>query len=463
MHFGLTRKNVLLLIFLGWAAVAQATSVPLNVKESDGSPDVKVVRKMLITNGSLTDNGSGTVSIVNTAAVITPGGADTQVQFNDAGAYNGDAGLTYISGTSTTNAVNLSVTGGTTIGDAVGDTVTVNAGAWSLGNAMTLSQAGNAWSQTFTDTTGTGLAYAADSLTTGGLWSLTSNSASASTGTLIQFTNTNAAATGATPLGIEQNANQSVMYVNQKANGNVIAADVSDNIATDKSLVNVDGTVLDTATNVIFNQISTTSANGVGVTAFKIERGANDALIKFSESLGKWQLDQGDGGGLVSISSVVAASTTTSQASNTTAETNFSANYSLPASSLQAGEILRVTARGVYTTAGTAPTLNMKVKFGATALGSTGATATTVNMANRGWELSFVITDVVTGAAGSVQAQGYFIRPTAANAGQKWMMVNAALIAIDTTAAQTLQISAQWSVASTANIIQIRQFIVEEL
>lgn len=41
----------------------------------------------------------------------TPGGANTQVQYNNAGAFGGDAGLTYNAGTDTLTSVNATVTG----------------------------------------------------------------------------------------------------------------------------------------------------------------------------------------------------------------------------------------------------------------------------------------------------------------------------------------------------------------
>jgi len=55
----------------------------------------------------------------------TPGGANTQVQFNNAGAFGASANLTF-DGTTLT-ATGLSSTGNTTLGDASGDSVTINA------------------------------------------------------------------------------------------------------------------------------------------------------------------------------------------------------------------------------------------------------------------------------------------------------------------------------------------------
>ena len=67
----------------------------LNVTETDGSPDVFGVNKIVVSNGTLTDDGAGVVSISTGGGGGSPGGSDTQVQFNDAGSFGGDAGLIF--------------------------------------------------------------------------------------------------------------------------------------------------------------------------------------------------------------------------------------------------------------------------------------------------------------------------------------------------------------------------------
>lgn len=47
------------------------------------------------TNVTLTDNGTGSVTIDAAGGSGSPGGSNTQVQFNDSGSFGGDAGLTY--------------------------------------------------------------------------------------------------------------------------------------------------------------------------------------------------------------------------------------------------------------------------------------------------------------------------------------------------------------------------------
>lgn len=65
----------------------------LEITEEDGSPDVSGVSKIVVPNGTLTDDGQGQVTL--TTGGGSPGGSDTQVQFNDAGSFGGDAGLIF--------------------------------------------------------------------------------------------------------------------------------------------------------------------------------------------------------------------------------------------------------------------------------------------------------------------------------------------------------------------------------
>jgi hypothetical protein len=67
----------------------------LEITEADGTPDVKGVSKIVVSNGTLTDDGQGQVTLTTGGGGGTPGGSDTQVQFNDAGSFGGDAGLIF--------------------------------------------------------------------------------------------------------------------------------------------------------------------------------------------------------------------------------------------------------------------------------------------------------------------------------------------------------------------------------
>ena len=67
----------------------------LEITEEDGSPDVSGVSKIVVSNGTLTDDGQGQVTLTTGGGGGSPGGSDTQVQFNDAGSFGGDAGLIF--------------------------------------------------------------------------------------------------------------------------------------------------------------------------------------------------------------------------------------------------------------------------------------------------------------------------------------------------------------------------------
>lgn len=72
--------------------------------------------------------GDGTWGAVS----ASPGGADTQVQFNDGGAFGGDAGLTYNKTTDTLTAGNLTVTTNGTVGGTLGVTGDLTIGGGDL-------------------------------------------------------------------------------------------------------------------------------------------------------------------------------------------------------------------------------------------------------------------------------------------------------------------------------------------
>ena len=80
----------------------------LEVTEVDGAPDVRGVSKITVSNGTLTDDGAGAVTITTGGGGGgTPGGSNTQVQYNDAGAFAGNAGLTFADGSGTLTATIL--------------------------------------------------------------------------------------------------------------------------------------------------------------------------------------------------------------------------------------------------------------------------------------------------------------------------------------------------------------------
>lgn len=84
----------------------------LNVKKTSGTPDVNGVTEIqLDSNLTLTNNGGGSVTIQSSGGGGggTPGGSDTQVQYNNAGSFGGISGAT-TNGTAVTVSSNNLIT-----------------------------------------------------------------------------------------------------------------------------------------------------------------------------------------------------------------------------------------------------------------------------------------------------------------------------------------------------------------
>jgi hypothetical protein len=91
--------------YVGLAPAAAAGSTTYTLPSADG------------TSGQfLSTSGSGTLSWSSAPAATTPGGSNTQVQYNNSGAFAGSANLTFNGTTLTANTLNLTNQLGTTYG-----------------------------------------------------------------------------------------------------------------------------------------------------------------------------------------------------------------------------------------------------------------------------------------------------------------------------------------------------------
>lgn len=153
---------------------------------------------------------------------------------------------------------------------------------------------------------------------------------------------------------------------------------------------------------------------------------------------------------------------------STSAETAFASvdSNSLLAYQLCVGDVIRITCRGVFSTAGTAPTLRFRIQLGAsTIIFSTGSPTVTGSMSNAGWALQveFIVTAI--GASGSIEVQGNAIcvsNPTT-GAVQIFMPGNTSAVTLDTTVDNAITILAKWGTSSSSNTITMRQMFVEVL
>lgn len=125
------------------SAGGSGTSYSLTVEEVDGSPSQVDPAKLIFPNGTITIDSDGNATF--TPASSTPGGSDTHVQYNDAGAFGGEAGFTYDKTTNTLTVEKFTATGlVTTVASATG-----GAGlTLPHGTAPTSPVNGNLWSTT---------------------------------------------------------------------------------------------------------------------------------------------------------------------------------------------------------------------------------------------------------------------------------------------------------------------------
>lgn len=138
----------------------------------------------------------------------------------------------------------------------------------------------------------------------------------------------------------------------------------------------------------------------------------------------------------------------------------------LPAGFLQFGSLLRVTAKGAFSTTGT-PTLLLGCYYGGVAgvaLGAIGATATGSGAANWLWELEATIECITSGSAGSVRVLGHVDLGTSTTAMSRIpLLAPQTAVTVDTTTAKAITAGAQWGTSSASNTLTCEQFIVESV
>ena len=88
------RKLVLIIGLLMQSVAYADIDNPLNFEEADGSPTT-FPYKVIVSNATLTDNADGTVTLTTGGGGGTPGGANANIQYNDASSFGGDGSLNW--------------------------------------------------------------------------------------------------------------------------------------------------------------------------------------------------------------------------------------------------------------------------------------------------------------------------------------------------------------------------------
>jgi hypothetical protein len=142
---------------------------------------------------------------------------------------------------------------------------------------------------------------------------------------------------------------------------------------------------------------------------------------------------------------------------STAAETNFSLNALLLQDFLTVGRVLRITASGKASDTGT-PTLDLKLKAGSVTLLDLTAITLPSGITDKQWTATFLLVCRSTGVTGTVQTSLIH-----ASIDDDLLQSIANVATIDTTATQTLQMSAQWSASSASNTVTQELLLVEVL
>ncbi len=143
---------------------------------------------------------------------------------------------------------------------------------------------------------------------------------------------------------------------------------------------------------------------------------------------------------------------------NTSTETDFGLDFSVPANLLKAGDILKIKFAGIVTGVTSTPTLNIKVYLGTTALVATGTVSVLANGLFVG-ECQVVVR--TAGSGGTMIAEGWTVEGVPGTAVPTPFLL--ASTTLNTTIANAVYVSGAWSAASSSNAARLDVLTVERL
>lgn len=159
--------------------------------------------------------------------------------------------------------------------------------------------------------------------------------------------------------------------------------------------------------------------------------------------------------------------TVTASVVGTTETTMLDAGFgskSIEAGLLRAGRSIRVFASGVFTTSATPPTYTVRLKLGSVTVCATTAMTLRVNSGDLEWVLDWVIVTRSIGASGALAGGGFFgasIDGVTASGLALFNFTNTTISAVNTTTANTVDLTVQFSANTAANSITCSVCTVE--
>jgi len=405
----------------------------------------------------ITTDGSNYFSAGGGGGGGTPGGTNTQLQYNNSGAFGGIS-------TAIFDGVNVTIT----------DVIL---------KQVSNSSAKSVWfGQRFTDTTPAGhlqLETMADGTTA--LWDVGIDG-TLNTGIIpsprVTFTDVTTGNASTTAHGFQAKGDNNTAHFYRSDNtqtavtdANLSLTDITTNNASttahgfqakgDNNTAhfyrsdNTQTTVSDanlSVTDVTTNNVST-SAHGFAPKA------PNDAT-QFLNGTGAYSTPAGAVAG-------AALFTSTADASNVhlTADTSVigtgSGSKTTAANYFKVGTTMIFIGEGYLSTAASAATLDMKLKAGSTVLADTGAISPSSSQTNQVWRFIAAVTCRTTGASGTFQVNTIFdSTATSITTSQVAPMVNTTTVTLDTTATQAWDLTAAWGATTTGDTITGTNFIM---
>lgn len=153
--------------------------------------------------------------------------------------------------------------------------------------------------------------------------------------------------------------------------------------------------------------------------------------------------------------------TATGTVTNTVTETEITStgvgSLVLPENFFVAGRTLVIYGKGLHSSPGGAQ-IRIRVKLGSTTILDTGS-VNSGNDTDAQFNISAIVTCRTTGGSGTVFSQGDYAED--GSSPTIFEMVNTAATTVDTTASQTLSITAEWDSASASRSISLTNLVVE--
>jgi hypothetical protein len=194
---------------------------------------------------------------------------------------------------------------------------------------------------------------------------------------------------------------------------------------------------------------------------------ASDGLYSFNGTTRQWTLIANIASAPTNPYTLLNSDTTVITANaNTTADQNLMA-YNVGANVLNTvGKTLRLTCKGVYTTAAGGTIVSIKAKLGGVLVVNLTIATPAAAVTTFGWRMCAEFVTRTTGAGGGLELGFWSIAADTTAGGNCQTRIDAqdaASGAINLTIANTLQIIGAFSAASASNILKQRLFMVELL